>query len=222
MQTFPFFLSPSLFSNSHIEKIKNHWSGQDDLTTFHTPALAALEKRCCKHFTGGIYFLAKALDPKGGLADWSPSDRTKFSPRGQLCCPLPLGFIQSYFIPLLKKFGRGEEDVAKLRAQVGQWVHRSGSLAVPSNCPSPIEYWQEVALDIPLLSMIALAIFSIVPSEASVERSFSNQSLIHSDLRASLHDESVTNTPVPVNFKGLLHRGTIGKHEGPHEFAQGV
>ena len=37
-----------------------------------------------------------------------------------------------------------------------------------------------------LLSKVALIVHKIVPSEASVERSFSNQGVVHSDLRSSL------------------------------------
>ena len=97
-------------------------------------------------------------------------------------------------MPLLKKLGRGEDDLPKLRAQVGQWVHRSGSLAIPPLRPPPVLYWQQIALDLPLLSQIALAVFSITPSEASVERSFSHQGRVHSDLRNSLTEESVSFT----------------------------
>ena len=56
---------------------------------------------------------------------------------------------------------------------------------------SLLTYWEGLALTIPLLSKIALSVYSIVPSEASVERSFSHQSIVHSDLRNKLSDEAV-------------------------------
>jgi len=45
--------------------------------------------------------------------------------------------------------------------------------------------------EVPALIQVALAIFSIVPSEASVERSFSHQSSVFSDLRTRLDDSTV-------------------------------
>ena len=42
-----------------------------------------------------------------------------------------------------------------------------------------------------LLSKVALIVHKIVPSEASVERSFSNQGVVHSDLRSSLDHTTV-------------------------------
>eukprot|EP00668_Euglena_longa_P006346 GGOE01007558.1.p1 GENE.GGOE01007558.1~~GGOE01007558.1.p1 ORF type:complete len:174 (-),score=7.38 GGOE01007558.1:646-1122(-) len=42
----------------NVELIKEHWSNQGDMTTFHTPALGHLDKRCAKHFSGGVYSVA--------------------------------------------------------------------------------------------------------------------------------------------------------------------
>ena len=57
--------------------------------------------------------------------------------------------------------------------------------------PDTISYWFEMAVHVPLLSKVAVAVCSIAPSEACVERSFSNQGLVHSDHRSSLEDSSV-------------------------------
>jgi hypothetical protein len=65
----------------HLEGIKQHWTGQSDLVTFHTPALAALDKRCGKHFATGVYHMVKAFDPMVDLSTWSPSDRSKLAAR---------------------------------------------------------------------------------------------------------------------------------------------
>ena len=50
----------------HLDLIRAHWSDQSYLMTFHSVALAALEKRVAKHFSGGIFLLVKALDPETG------------------------------------------------------------------------------------------------------------------------------------------------------------
>ena len=84
-----------------------------------------------------------------------------------------------------------DDDLPKLKAQIGQWVLRSGPLAVPVDHPTPLAYWQQIALDLPHLSIIAMVVFSIAPSEACVERSFSHQKQVHSDSRARLSDDSV-------------------------------
>eukprot|EP00668_Euglena_longa_P036889 GGOE01047459.1.p3 GENE.GGOE01047459.1~~GGOE01047459.1.p3 ORF type:complete len:102 (+),score=0.13 GGOE01047459.1:500-805(+) len=68
---------------------------------------------------------------------------------------------------------------AILKAQVGQWVTRNGPLAVIARP------------HVPILAKVALTLFSLTPSEACVERCFSHQSLLHSDLRANLDDASV-------------------------------
>ena len=60
-----------------MDKIKRHWEGSDDFTTFHTIALASLEKRMLKHFNTPIFILTKALDPSVSLTTWSDNDRTK-------------------------------------------------------------------------------------------------------------------------------------------------
>jgi hypothetical protein len=54
-----------------------------------------------------------------------------------------------------------------------------------------VEYWEGVALHVPILAKLAIVIFGLAPSEACVERSFSHQGLLHSDLRGSLDDSSI-------------------------------
>ena len=63
----------------HLDTIRAHWTDQDDLTTFHGPALAALDKRCGKHFATGIYFLAKAFLPSTDIASWADGERDKLN-----------------------------------------------------------------------------------------------------------------------------------------------
>ena len=63
---------------------------------------------------------------------------------------------------------------------------RHGALSIPDPAPEALSYWFELAVHVPLLSKVAVAIFSITPSEACVERSFSAQGLVHSDLRSNL------------------------------------
>ena len=155
-------------------------TGQPDLTTFHTPALQALEKRCLKHFSSGVFMLMRALLPQADLSTWSLADRNKVS-----------AFLPTYFMPLLAKQGHGDDVLPSLRGQLGQWVSRSGPLCVPHGDPHPLDYWHSVAIHVPLLAKVAVAVHSISPSEACVERSFSHQGLVHSDLRSRLTDESI-------------------------------
>lgn len=165
---------------SHLHLIKAHWSGQSDLTTFHTPALQALEKRCIKHFNGGLFFLAKALAPKADLSSWPLVDRNKVS-----------AMLTSYCVPLLTKLGHNEDVLPALRGQLGQWVSRSGPVCIPVGDPNPLDYWHQMAIHMPLLAKVAVAVHSVCPSEACVERSFSQQGLLHSDLRVRLTDKSI-------------------------------
>ena len=51
---------------------------------------------------------------------------------------------------------------------------------------TPLTFWREMAVYVPHLALVAIAVFSIAPSEAAVERSFSAQSLLHSDLRSAV------------------------------------
>jgi hypothetical protein len=97
---------------------------------------------------------------------------------------------------LLAKMGHGPEVLVDLRADVGKWVLRTGSLSMPNPVPLPLVYWHSNALTIPLLTKVALTIFSIVPSEAAVERSFSHQSLLHTDLRNKLHEDTIHDVQV--------------------------
>ena len=78
----------------HLELIRAHWSGQPDLTTFHTPALQALEKRCLKHFSSGMFMLVRAMLPQTDLSTWSQADRNKVA-----------AFLPTYCVPLLAKLG---------------------------------------------------------------------------------------------------------------------
>ena len=48
---------------------------------------------------------------------------------------------------------------------------------------SPLDFWGEMAIAVPELALVSRAIYLMAPSEASVERSFSAQSLLHADLR---------------------------------------
>ena len=122
------------------------------------------------------YLLARALYPDADLSSWPAADRNKLN-----------AALTSYCLPLLKKFGHGDDVLPLLKTQVGQWVTRNGPLAVIAR---PL-HWEGVALHVPILAKVATTIFGISPSEACVERSFSNQGLLHSDIRASLDDSSV-------------------------------
>ena len=96
--------------------------------------------------------------------------------------------------------------MAQLKTQVGQWVTRTGPLAVIARpLPPLVQYWEGVALHVPILAKVAITIFGLSPTEACVERSFSNQGLLHSDLRASLDDSSVRALmSVRMNFPRLF------------------
>ena len=103
--------------------------------------------------------------------------------------------MTTYFVPLLNKLGHEDGTLQAVRAQLGQWVIRAGPLAIPPQpMPAPVDYWNTIALHMPLLAKVALTIFSISASEACVERSFSHQSLLHTDLRNSLDDTSIQAT----------------------------
>ena len=78
------------------------------------------------------------------------------------------------------------------KVQLGQWAMRTGPLAIPQGPPpDPVMYWQSIAMNVPQPAKAVLCLFSLSPSEASVERSFSNQTLLHTDLRSSLDDASI-------------------------------
>ena len=97
-------------------------------------------------------------------------------------------------LPLLRKIHtKGGER--SLREQLGQWITRMGCLATPSPpIPDPLPSWHTITVHLPLLAKVATAMYGITPSKAAVERSFSHQSLVHSERRASLDDRSVAST----------------------------
>ena len=132
------------------------------------------------HFNHSVFLVAKALDPRADLALWSVDDRDKLA---QL--------VPTYFMAVLQKRGYGQEALPLLQEEVGKWLNRSGALAMPDPVPPPVAYWQRVCLYVPLLGKVALAVFSINPTEAAVERSFSHQSLLHSDLRNRMSEETI-------------------------------
>ena len=124
--------------------------------------------------------MAKALATDADHAQWDSSQRDKLHVA-----------IGGYCVAVLNKLGHPNAE-AQLRTEMGKWVQRSGPLSVPPNPqPSPTRYWQSIALVVPMLAKVALAVFSITPSEAAVERSFSHQSLVHSDLRTRLDDSTI-------------------------------
>ena len=133
-----------------------------------------------KHFQSPVYFAARALAPDCNVGQWSAVDRDRLN-----------DLVPTLFKSMLLKMGHAEADIADLRSDLGRWALRSGQLSVPAPVPSPLAYWQGVALTVPLLAKVAIAIFSIVPSEACVERSFSHQSLVHSDLRNRMSDPTI-------------------------------
>jgi hypothetical protein len=53
------------------------------------------------------------------------------------------------------------------------------------------DYWFGKFVAVPELSTVAIAILSLASSEASVERSFGRQTLVHTPLRNSLGDENI-------------------------------
>lgn len=180
------FFIPILKFSLNLKTIKNrpahaHWSHQADFTVFHTSALRALDHRCKKHFSSFVTVLCRALQPDANLANWNREERLKVS-----------NAMNSYGMAIIKKHGHTDEQAGALRAQLGQWVQRDGTLANPVGpVPQALHYWQEIALHVPLLSLVAKALFSIHPTEACVERSFSAMGLLHTDLRNSLSEESV-------------------------------
>ena len=78
-------------------------------------------------------------------------------------------------------------------ARTAQWrpLPRNKPVCIPQADPHPLEYWHEMAIHMPLLAKVAVAIHSVMHSEACVERSFSQQGLLHSDLRSRLSDKSI-------------------------------
>lgn len=59
---------------------------------------------------------------------------------------------------------------------------------------NPRDFWMYYHGDDIELVHVAVALLSICPSEASVERSFSLQNFVHSDRRNRLHDTTITST----------------------------
>lgn len=165
---------------NHIQKIKEHWSDQNSFTIFNTAALRHLQHRCEKNFTGTLSLLCKAFMPDTVVSSWPTSERQKLQDT-----------VGTYFLPLLKKFGHDDDILPALRGQLGRWVLRLNALSVPDPLPDPISYWESISIEVPLLAKVALTILSICPSEACVERCFSAQGLIHSELRANLDDDSI-------------------------------
>jgi hypothetical protein len=106
--------------------------------------------------------------------------------------------------------------LTQLKKEVGQWVTRSGPLAINARpLPKPLEYWEGVALHVPILARVATTLFSVVVSEASVERSFSHQGLLHSDLRSNLDPSSVKALmTVRMNYHRLFPNSSLVKEEG--------
>ena len=61
----------------------------------------------------------------------------------------------------------------------------------PILSPPPLTYWEGRALLVPLLAKVGVHVYSIVPSEAAVERSFSNQTILHSELRNRMTEKTI-------------------------------
>ena len=114
------------------------------------------KKRCMKHFQTPIYFLARALAPDSDLALWAAADRDRLN-----------DLVPTLLMPMLKKMGHTDGDIHQLRADLGRWVLRAGPLSMPNPVPHPLNYWEGVALTVPILAKVAIQVFSIVPSEAS-------------------------------------------------------
>ena len=169
------------FPHRHLGLMTKHWENQTDFTTFNEPALKKLHDRCGKHFKGDAYLLARAFSPESDLSAWTEQERDQLT-----------GALDSLCIPILKKLGYEDQAVPQFKAEFGKWVLRAGPLGIPPDPkPGPIPFWQSVALHTPLLSKVALTILAITPSEACVERSFSHQGLLYSDLRTRLNEESI-------------------------------
>ena len=94
-------------------------------------------------------------------------------------------------MPLLRKMGHADDVLPALKTQFGQWVGRGGPLFIPLIVPQATDYWHEMAIHVPFLSKVALALLAVTPPEACVERCFSHQALVHSDLRGRLDDDSI-------------------------------
>lgn len=139
------------------------------------------EQRCGKHFSTLPYLLARAFSPDCNLSQWPHEDRQKVR-----------AAVSSYGTALLKKLGAGDDVGVNLMQELGQWVMRAGPLGLPTDLTAdPVAFWNGIALNVPCLARLALAVLTISPSEACVERSFSHQSLIHSDLRARLNQSTI-------------------------------
>jgi hypothetical protein len=61
----------------------------------------------------------------------------------------------------------------------------------PAPGTQPIDYWMAKHFDAPELSVVARALLSIKAYEASCERSFSSQKLLHTALRNKLQPEVI-------------------------------
>jgi hypothetical protein len=83
------------------------------------------------------------------------------------------------------------------------------------------EYWSRQAFKRRELSTVALAMGSIHPTEACVERTFSHQGIAHNDLRNRLSDESVK-AIMTVRFNhGPLYKVARGETAGQQAAAAG-
>lgn len=119
--------------------------------------------------------------PDVELSKWTAVERNKV-----------IAAVTKFGVPLLMKHGHPPEVSTALMQQFGQWTIRSGQMALQQRPDvHPLMFWELLAPHVPVLAIVAMAIYSMHPTEACVERSFSAQGLLYSELRSSLSDESI-------------------------------
>ena len=90
----------------------------------------------------------------------------------------------------------GVDEFKNIKNKANQYVH------IATKMHQQIDYkriWYDYKNIVPELSEVALALLSIPASEASVERTFSTQGLIHTKIRNSLSDCFVQ-AEMTINF----------------------
>lgn len=87
------------------------------------------------------------------------------------------------------------EDIGEYLLRRGDWVHNPDETSE--------KYWQRLLLVAPNLPRVALTANAAHSTEACVERAFSAQGLLHSDLRAALSLEAI-NSLMVLRWNGTL------------------
>ena len=169
--------SSSIFEG--IEALANlrlHLESRNDI--FRDKTLACLTKREANHWSMDIHRLALLVTPK---TNYTTMKKQQLQENREL--------LERYIHSIKKKLGHSI-DSTELKEDVTAWINRSRNDR-EGDGHDVRQFWANESIVYPHVGMIAHVLGKIPPSEASVERCFSHQKLLHTPLRNSLNVDKV-------------------------------